>query len=184
MTSIHIYDPGDGPQLPELPPLPVAILMVGTHDLLAQANDLPQPTGIIIQADQRANLEFPPDRASVRAVTRWALRFGAIVISTPCEFPDGPRTLCRADFDYYGIAVTVYAFISAAPARLGRGTRPARRLPAPARQAARLPRVPGPVPLHIRRRPVRLRRPAQQPGRALTPDRRVLGLPSPDRPGT
>ena len=116
MTSIHIYDPGDGPQLPELPPLPVAILMVGTHDLLAQAADLPQPTGITVQADQRANLEFPPDRASVRAVTRWALRFGAIVISTPCEFPDGPQTLCRADFDYYGIAVTVYAFIPAAPA--------------------------------------------------------------------
>ena len=60
MTSMHIYDPGDGPQLPELPPLPVAILMVGTHDLLAQAADLPQPTGITVQADQRANLEFPP----------------------------------------------------------------------------------------------------------------------------
>ena len=43
MTSIHIYDPSDGAALPELPPLPIGVLAVGTADLLQQAADLPQP---------------------------------------------------------------------------------------------------------------------------------------------
>ena len=43
MTSIHIYDPKDGAALPELPPLPIGVLAVGTADLLQQAADLPQP---------------------------------------------------------------------------------------------------------------------------------------------
>ena len=43
MTSIHTYDPADGPALPELPPLPIGVLAVGTAELLQQAADLPQP---------------------------------------------------------------------------------------------------------------------------------------------
>ena len=43
MTSIYIYDPSDGTELPELPPLPIGVLAVGTADLLQQAADLPQP---------------------------------------------------------------------------------------------------------------------------------------------
>ena len=43
MTSIHIYDPADGAALPELPPLPIGVLVVGTAELLQQAADLPQP---------------------------------------------------------------------------------------------------------------------------------------------
>ena len=45
------------------------------------------------------------------AITRWALRFGAVVISTPHQGPNGPRAICHAEFDYCGIAVTLYAFI-------------------------------------------------------------------------
>ena len=44
MTSIHTYDPSHGAALPELPPLPIGVLAVGTADLLQQAADLPQPT--------------------------------------------------------------------------------------------------------------------------------------------
>ena len=52
MTSIHIYDPADGAALPELPPLPIGVLVVGTADLLQQAADLPQPRYISISSGQ------------------------------------------------------------------------------------------------------------------------------------
>ena len=53
MTSIHIYDPKDGPALPELPPLPIGALAVGTAELLQQAADLPQPRYITISTTQQ-----------------------------------------------------------------------------------------------------------------------------------
>ena len=83
MTSIYIFDPSDGAALPELPPLPIGVLAVGTADLLQQAADLPQPHYITISSTQSV---------------------------------DGPQTWHRADFDYFGIAVTAYAHIPAAPA--------------------------------------------------------------------
>ena len=61
-------------------------------------------------------MQFAPDQASVRAITRWALRFGSVVTSEPHQGEDGPETWYRTDFDYYGIAVTAYAHIPAAPA--------------------------------------------------------------------
>ena len=53
----------------------------------------------------------------MRAITRWALRFGSVVTSEP-PGKDGPETWCRTDFDYFGIAVTAYAHIPAAPASI------------------------------------------------------------------
>jgi len=116
MTSIHTYDPGDGAALPELPPLPIGILVTGTADLLHQAADLPQPIYITVFEEQLVGLQFAPDRASLRAITRWTLRFGGVVISQPHQGEDGPRTYVRAEFDFYGIAVTAYAFIPAGTA--------------------------------------------------------------------
>jgi hypothetical protein len=115
MTSIRIYDPSDGAALPELPPLPIHVLTVGTADLLQQAADLPQPHHIFIyQHGQAVSLQFAPEPASLRAITRWALRFGSVLINEPGE--DSAETWCRTDFDYFGIAVTAYAHIPAAPA--------------------------------------------------------------------
>ena len=116
MTSIYLYDPADGTALPELPPLPIGVLVVGTADLLQQAADLPQPRFIFIYDGQTVSLQFAPGQASLRAVTRWALRFGSVLTSQPGEGTDGPETWYRAGFDYYGIAVTAYAHIPAAPA--------------------------------------------------------------------
>jgi hypothetical protein len=116
MTSIHVYDPGDGAELPELPPLPIGVLVVGTADLLQQAADLPQPHYITISSTQRVDFQFAPEQASVRAITRWALRFGSVITSQPHPGRNGPETWHRADFDYFGIAVTAYAHIPAAPA--------------------------------------------------------------------
>ena len=116
MTSIHTYDPADGAALPELPPLPMGALAVGTAELLQQAADLPQPRYITISMTQSVGLQFAPEQASIPAVTRWALRFGSVMTSQPGECHQGPGTWHRAEFDYYGIAVTAYAHIPAAPA--------------------------------------------------------------------
>ena len=116
MTSIRIYDPADGPALPELPPLPIGVLVAGTAELLQQAADLPQPCYITISATQRIDLQFAPEQASAQAITRWALRFGSVMTSQPDTGDDGPETWHRTDFDYYGIAVTAYAHVPAGPA--------------------------------------------------------------------
>jgi hypothetical protein len=61
-------------------------------------------------------MQFAPEQASVRAITRWALRFGSVVSSEPGK--DGTETWCRTEFDYFGIAVSAYAHIPAAPASI------------------------------------------------------------------
>jgi hypothetical protein len=116
MTSIRIYDPADGAALPELPPLPIGVLVVGTAKLLQQAADLPQPHFIAIFDTPSISLQFAPEQASIRAITRWALRFGSVMTSQPGQGTDGPEIRHRTDFDYYGIAVRAYAHIPAAPA--------------------------------------------------------------------
>ena len=96
MTSIHVYDPSDGAALPELPPLPIGVLTVGTADLLQQAADLPQPRCIFIYGNGQAiSLQFAPEQASVRAITRWALRFGSVVTSEPHQDTGRPGTWHR-----------------------------------------------------------------------------------------
>lgn len=118
MTSIHIYDPASaGAALPELPPLPIGALVVGAAELLQQAADLPQPRFIFIYEGQAVSVQFAPEQASTRAVTRWAHRFGSLVTSQPGQGKDGTETWCWTDFDYYGIAVTAYAHIPAAAGR-------------------------------------------------------------------
>ena len=116
MTSIHIFDPSDGAALPELPPLPIGVLAVGTADLLQQAADLPQPHYLTISDTQSVDFQFAPEQASVRTITRWALRFGSVVTSEPHQGKDGPETWYRTQFGYFGIAVTAYAHIPAATA--------------------------------------------------------------------
>ena len=115
MTTTHIYD--DGTVQPELPPLPIGALAAGTAELLQQAADLPQPRHIFIyQHGQGVSLQFAPEQAGVRAVTRWAHRFGSVMTSQPGTGDDDPGTWYRTDFDYYGIAVTAYVPLPAGPA--------------------------------------------------------------------
>ena len=77
---------------------------------------LPAPVYVTVHETQSIDLLFAPARASVRAITRWALRFGGVVTSHPHQGNSGPETWCRTDFDYYGVAVTAYAHIPAGPA--------------------------------------------------------------------
>jgi hypothetical protein len=118
MTTIRTYDPATaGTALPDLPPLPIGALVVGAAELLQRAADLPAPHYVTVHdITQSISVQFAQHRASVRAITQWARRFGSVVTSYPDEDQPDTWTWCRTDFDYYGIAVTAYALIPATPA--------------------------------------------------------------------
>ena len=103
--------PFDGTALPELPPLPIGALVACALDLMQEAADLPQPWYIAIHQTQAIGLQFEHEAPSLMDITRWALRFGSVLVSRPGEGVDGPETWCRTDFDYYGVEVTAYAHI-------------------------------------------------------------------------
>ncbi len=85
--------------------------------MLSDAADLPQPCYITISRQlAEHHLQFAPAKASLKALTRWALRFGGVLTSQPHEGEHGPETWCSRDFDYYGVAVKAYAHIPAEPA--------------------------------------------------------------------
>ena len=115
MTIIRIHDK-DGAALPELPPASITVLAVGTAELLQQAADLPQPVCVFIYDHQCISLQFAKEQASVRAITRWALRFGSVMTTQPHQGENGPETWHRTEFDYFGIAVAAYAHVPAGPA--------------------------------------------------------------------
>jgi hypothetical protein len=114
MTSIHIYDPKAAAA--PLTPLPVSALVIATWNLLDEASDLPHPQYLTISDTQHIDLQFPGKPSSLRAITRWALRFGGILASEPHQGKHGPQTRCHLEFDYHGVAVKAYAYIPAATA--------------------------------------------------------------------
>ena len=117
MTSIRIYDPASaGADLPELPPMPIGVLAVGTAELLQQAADLPAPTSVTLYDHDAISVQFARHKDSIRAITGWARRFGSITTSHPGTVKPDTGAFHSTDFDYYGIAVHAFAFIPAAPA--------------------------------------------------------------------
>ena len=117
MTSIRIYDPAsDGPLLPDLPPLPMGALAVGLVNLLQEAADLPEPQYVSVSDSQNISLQFAGDPASLRTLTRWALRFGSVITSQPHPGKTGTETWCRTEFAYYGVTIDAYAHIPATTA--------------------------------------------------------------------
>jgi hypothetical protein len=106
MTTI----PFDGTALPELPPLPIGALVACALDLLRETGDLPQPRYMTIHhSTQAIGLQFEHEAPSLMNITRWALRFGSVLVSRPGEGPAGPVTWCSTEFDYYGVEVSAYA---------------------------------------------------------------------------
>jgi hypothetical protein len=101
---------------PALPPLAISELAVGLVNLLQEAADLPRPRYITVSETQCIGVQFGPEPESLRAITRWALRFGGTVASNLYQGKDGPQTICRSQFSYFGVRVEVYASIPAAPA--------------------------------------------------------------------
>ena len=115
MTSINVYDPATaGTALPELPPMPIGALAVGAAELLQQAADLPAPTCVTLYNHDAITVQFAGHKASIRAITQWARRFGSVTTSRPGQIESATGTWHTTDFDYYGIAVHAFAFIPAA----------------------------------------------------------------------
>jgi hypothetical protein len=114
MTTIHIYDPKDAEHASaKLTPLPISALVIATWNLLEEAADLPLPHMVTVSDLQSISLQFPGEQPSLRAITRWALRFGGVLTSQPHDGQRGPQTWCRVEFDYYGVAVNAYAHVPA-----------------------------------------------------------------------
>ena len=70
------------------------------------AADLPQPRYIAVFDPEQISMQFAPTRPALRAITRWARRFGGVVTSEARQRPRRPETWCRTKFSYYGVAVT------------------------------------------------------------------------------
>jgi hypothetical protein len=120
MTNLSLHDQTDLNQaLAELPPLPMAALMIGVYNLLQDGADLPQPSYISVsEAGQQIDLQFPGTQPSVRAITAWARRYGSPVHRRPHHDGRGVFTRVTATFGYYGLTVKTYAYIPAGPARI------------------------------------------------------------------
>ena len=117
MTSIHTYDPATaGTALPDLPPLPIGALAVGAANLLQRRPSCPAPLRRALRPRVDQHAVRPADQPSMQAVTCWARRFGGIVTTEPVRASTGPETWCSTEFSYYGVSVTAYARIPAAPA--------------------------------------------------------------------
>jgi len=120
MTSTSLHDQADlNATLAELPPLPMAALMIGVYNLLQDGADLPQPCHIAIsEAGQSIDMQFPGTQPSKRAITAWARRFGTTVHAHPHHDGRGVFTRVTTKFGYYGLAVKAYTYIPAGPARI------------------------------------------------------------------
>ena len=118
MTTASTHATPSVPALPAFAPLPISGLVAGALNLLQEAASLPQPGHISIDDTQSIMVQFDPEPASLKAITRWALRFGGTVTSEPHHTDSGPQTWCRTNFTYCGVHVTVFAHIPADPATI------------------------------------------------------------------
>ena len=112
MGSLHPYDPGGVPAVPDLPPISIGALAVGLTDLFKQADGLVLPRhAIISEPQQEFALQFAPVPDSARIITSWAMRFGGVLESHTSDAPGTPHRHIRFTFEFYGVTVEAYAFI-------------------------------------------------------------------------
>jgi hypothetical protein len=102
----------------ELPPLPMAALMIGVYNLLCDGAGLPQPCHVgVSETGQSIDMQFPGTQPGKRAIFQWAHRFGSTTVTThPHQDQRGSFTRAVATFGYYGLTVTAYSHIPAGPA--------------------------------------------------------------------
>jgi hypothetical protein len=120
MTSTSLPDQATPDMTPAtMPPLPIALMMVGACHLLQAGADLPQPCHVAVsETGQQIDMQFPGTQPSKRAIFQWAHRFGSETVTThPHHDGRGQFTRVTATFGYYGLTVKPYAFIPAGPAR-------------------------------------------------------------------
>jgi hypothetical protein len=112
MTSINLHDQTAlNTTLADMPPLPMAALMIGVYNLLQEGADLPQPCYLTVsEGSQQIDMQFPGKHTSLRAITGWAHRHGSAVTKHPHHDERGQYTRVTATFGY--------AYIPAAPASI------------------------------------------------------------------
>ena len=115
MTSTSLHDQTSlDTTLAELPPLPMAALMIGVYNLLQDGADLPQPCHVdVSEARQSIDMQFPGTQPGKRAITGWARRFGSSVSTNPHHDGRGVFLRVTTKFGYYGLTVKAYAYIPA-----------------------------------------------------------------------
>ena len=120
MTSTSLHDQTSlDTTLAELPPLPMAALMIGVYNLLQDGADLPQPCYVAVsETGQQIDMQFPGEPPSKRAITQWARRFDSAVSTHPHHDGRGVFLRVTAKFGYYGLAVKAYTYIPAGPAAI------------------------------------------------------------------
>ena len=92
MTSIHTYDPAGRHGAARAAAAAHRRLVVGAAELLQQAADLPQPRLHHRARQPRASTcSSLRTQASMRAITRWARRFGSVVTSQPATARTAPN---------------------------------------------------------------------------------------------
>lgn len=112
MGSIHPFDPGRSPAVPDVPPISIGPLSVGLTDLLKAADGLVLPRTVTLQeTHQEFLLAFAPVADSARVIMAWAMRFGGVVDSHVCDVPGSPHRHLSVTFDYFGVTVSAFTFI-------------------------------------------------------------------------
>ena len=101
------------PAAPELSSIPVSALVVGLSDLLRAADGLGLPHYVAIHATTKHfSLQFAPDRASLKAIARWAQRFGGVLVSeNRLNAKQQECMYAGVTFDYSGVEVSAYAYV-------------------------------------------------------------------------
>jgi hypothetical protein len=98
---------------PELPSIPLSALVVGLSGLLRAADGLGLPHYVAIHATTKYfGLQFAPEPASLKAIARWAQRFGGVLVSE--NRLNAQQQECRyagVTFDYSGVEVAAYAYV-------------------------------------------------------------------------
>jgi hypothetical protein len=101
------------PAAPELPSISIAALAVGLSDLLRAADGLGLPhMAIIHESTRHYSLQFAPEHASLKALARWAHRFGGVLVSeNRLNANHQACTYAGVSFDYSGVEVGAYAYV-------------------------------------------------------------------------
>ncbi|WP_300614235.1 hypothetical protein [Trebonia sp.] len=113
MGSLGTSSPAGSLVLPDIPPITIRELTVGLVDLLGKADGLVPPAcASIYQGSQSFGLGFARSAASLKALTGWAQRFGAVVACDDYTDEDGQQFQhASVTFGYFGVEVRAYAFV-------------------------------------------------------------------------
>ena len=111
-TAPSTGQPGT-PAALELPSISVAALAVGLSDLLRAADGLDLPHyAAIHELTRYYSLQFASEHASLKALARWAHRFGGVLVSeNRLNHDKQPCIYAGVTFDYSGVEVHAYAYV-------------------------------------------------------------------------